>query len=361
MTGALQDIATPALIVDLDVLEANLEAMATMTDQLGVALRPHAKTHKCAEIARRQIERGAVGLSVATLGEAEVFADGGIDDLFIAFPLWADHARAARLGALGTRARRLLVGVDSAQGARALGRALSSTEGAGALIELDCGHHRSGVAPDATPEIARALSSAGLELAGVFTFPGHSYAPGAGAAAARDEAAALERSIEVLQACGFDPTIRSGGSTPSVPHTRPGVNEVRPGVYALNDAQQVALGTCAEADVALSALATVVSVYHDRIVLDAGSKVLGTDRPPWLEGHGLVRDRAGLSVSALSEHHAVVALSPDRTPPGLRVGDRVRVIPNHVCNAVNLVDELLVVRADALIDRWPVDARGQNS
>ncbi len=351
-----EDRPTPALVVDLAVLEANLAAMAGTAAALGAALRPHAKTHKCVEVARRQLALGAVGLSVATVSEAEVFAEAGIDDLFIAYPLWADRARRGRLAALARRVR-LRVGVDSAAGARARGRAVAGAR-VEALVEVDCGQHRSGCRPRSAAEVARAAQDAGLAVRGVFTFPGHAYGPGAPPEAAADEARALAEAAAVLGAAGLDGSVRSGGSTPTARMTSAGVGELRPGVYAFNDAQQLALGTCGTADLALSAVATVVSAPEPgRLVLDAGSKVLGADRPAWLSGHGHLPGLPGAVVTGLSEHHAVVQLAPGgRATP--EVGDRLHVVPNHVCSAVNLVDQLFVARDGRLVDRWAVAARG---
>jgi len=356
--GPLDEVPTPALVVDLAVLDANLASMAAEARRRSVDLRPHAKTHKSVAVARRQLAAGAVGLSVATVGEAEVFARHGVDDLFIAYPLWADRDRGARLGALAERTR-LAVGVDSVEGAEAMGRARAGCRGEiGALVEVDSGHHRSGCRPEGAAEVARAAERAGLAVRGVFTFPGHGYAPGAPARAAADEGRALATAAAALAAAGLGAPVRSGGSTPTARWTSPGVTELRPGVYAFNDAQQVALGTCTPADVALVALATVVSApAPDRVVLDAGSKVLGSDRPHWLAGHGTVVDLGGAVITRLSEHHGVVQLGADDAGT-VEVGRRVEVVPNHVCTAVNLVDELVVVHDGRVVESWPVDARG---
>jgi D-serine deaminase-like pyridoxal phosphate-dependent protein len=151
--------------------------------------------------------------------------------------------------------------------------------------------------------------------------------------------------------------VLSGGSTPSVASTEVGgATEVRPGVYVFGDAQQWELGHVAPADIALTVLATVVSVHGDRVILDAGSKVIGADRPSWATGHGRLLDHPDARITALSEHHATAV---GAGLPGL--GEQVRVVPNHVCNAVNLVDEVVVVRGGVIEDRWVVAARGRNS
>ncbi|MFK0203693.1 alanine racemase [Streptomyces lavendulae] len=343
--------------MDRDVLDRNLATVADVARDRRLQVRPHAKTHKCLEIARRQVGLGAVGLTVATLSEAETFTAAGFNDLFIAYPVWARGRSGERVRALAEKAR-LRVGVDSPEGARLLGRALRGTD-AEALVEVDSGHHRSGVSPGQAGDVALAAAAAGLHVVGTFTFPGHGYGPGRRSAAAAQEAAALDTASRELRGKGIDATVRSGGSTPTLEMADTTVlSEIRPGVYAFNDAQQVELGSCGWADVALSAVATVVSRRHDRFILDAGSKVLGADQPSWASGAGRLPDHPRARVTALSEHHATVEF-PDGSP-ALGLGDRVRVVPNHVCSAVNLSDELVVFSAGEIVDRWLVAARGAN-
>jgi D-serine deaminase-like pyridoxal phosphate-dependent protein len=207
----LRDRPTPFLLVDPARVRSEVAAMAGFAAQQGLALRPHAKTHKCAEIAHLQLDAGAAGLTVATVAEAEVFAAAGAGDLFVAYPLWVDAARAVRLRAVAERAE-ASVGVDSVEGARALAAHLP---GWPVLVEVDSGHHRSGVRPDEAGTTAVAAARAGLDVVGVFTFPGHSYAPGAAAAVAAEEASALRTAVQELSRLGLEPRVVSGGSTPS--------------------------------------------------------------------------------------------------------------------------------------------------
>ncbi len=345
---------TPFLSVDRERLEAAIARVASWAGDQALALRPHAKTHKTPQIAALQIAAGAVGLSVATVGEAEVFADHGADDLFVAYPLWVDDDRARRLRTLADRVT-LAIGVDSAEAAVQAGRLLagSSVE---VLVEVDAGHHRSGVPAAQTPGVAAAALDAGLTVRGAFSFPGHSYAPDGRASAARDEASALSEAADRLRGLGLDPVV-SGGSTPSLDHSEGTVlTEVRPGVYVFGDAQQWELGSCSPDDIALTCIATVVSRRPGRFVLDAGSKALGADRAPWATGFGRLLEDPDARVVLLSEHHAVVE-TPSPAPP---LGTTVRVVPNHVCNAVNLADELWVDAGGTLVS-WAVAARGQNA
>ncbi|MFD3947910.1 alanine racemase [Streptomyces sp. NPDC058579] len=351
------DLATPYLVVDRDVLDRNIATMAKAAQERDLALRPHAKTHKCLEIAQRQIDLGAVGLTVATVGEAETFRKVGFDDLFIAYPLWASGSRGTRLRALAEQTA-LRVGIDSVEGARMLARAMRGTD-TEVLIEIDSGHHRTGVLPEDADEVALAAARAGLRVAGVFTFPGHGYGPGRRQQAGADEADSLARAADVLRDAGLTTTVRSGGSTPTAAMAdATALSEIRPGVYVFNDAQQVELGSCDWPDVALTAVATVVSRSGRRAILDAGSKVLGADQPAWATGGGRLPDHPEALVTALSEHHATVDFPDGACPP--RLGELVRVAPNHVCTAVNLVDELIVVAGGSEVDRWRVAARGAN-
>jgi D-serine deaminase-like pyridoxal phosphate-dependent protein len=329
--------------------------MADFAARAGLALRPHVKTHKSIEIGHRQVRAGAVGITVATLSEAEVFAAAGFDDIFVAYPLWIDGVRRAALERVLERAS-LLVGVDSAEGAARLARAASaSPDRLGVVIEIDSGHHRSGVQPDDAGDLASAARGYGLDVAGVFTFPGHSYSPATRRSAARDEHDALAAAVESLRRHDLMPRVVSGGSTPSIEFADSSIlTEVRPGVYVFGDAQQWELGATDPADIALTAIATVVSRSPAHLILDAGSKVLGADRGAYSSGFGRLIDHPDARITALSEHHATVV------GIDLPLGSIVRIVPNHVCAAVNLADDYLVHSPDGQRGSWPVDARGCN-
>ena len=333
--------ATPTVRIDLARLDANIRAHPG-------PLRPHVKTHKIPEIARRQLAAGAHGLTVATVGEAEVFS-AVCDDLFIAYPVWPDR----RLRELAGRLR-LSVGCDSPAAAERL-----AGVPVGVLIELDSGHHRSGVPVGELGDLARAVLDLGLDLRGAFTFPGHSYTPGGQESAARDEDSALDAAGGILRALGVAEPVLSGGSTPSARYSRV-ATERRPGVYVFNDAQQLELGTCSWEGIALSVRTRVVSRRVDlrQVIVDAGSKILGSDRPAWATGFGRVLGVPDARVTALSEHHGTVAWPAGQTLP--EIGAEINVVPNHVCLVLNLVDEVEVVSGGRVIDRWAVAARGRN-
>jgi D-serine deaminase-like pyridoxal phosphate-dependent protein len=355
----LPDVATPCLVVDEAVLRRNVQQMADHAAALGVSLRPHAKTHKSPAIAELQLAAGAVGLTVATLSEALVFAEVGVRDLFIAYPLWIDNTRARVLRRLEELGVGLTLGCDSAESAEQIARHSSDPSRIRVLIEVDSGQHRSGVAPETAGLLARAVVGAGLDVRGVFTFPGHSYRPRNREIAAREEAVSLVEAAASVRTAGIDVTVVSGGSTPTIEYADAGTaTELRPGVYIFGDAQQWELGSCTPDQIALTCLATVVSRREGHVVLDAGSKALGADRAPWASGYGRLLDHPEARISQLSEHHAVVERPEDRLPSR---GERLRVVPNHVCNAVNLADELVVVDDGVMTNTWLVAARGANT
>lgn len=348
--------ATPYLRVDVARLQANLARVAERAAVSGVALRPHAKTHKSPEIARLQLEAGAIGLTVATIGEAECFVEHGVEDLFIAYALWVDGSAAARLRDLAERAS-IAIGTDSVESARQSARMLAGSA-VEVLVEVDSGHHRTGVDPDLAGTVAAAAVETGLPVRGVFTFPGHSYAPTALRNAADDEGRSLRTATASMRAVGLEPDVVSGGSTPSLAHSHTDtLTELRPGVYVFGDAQQWELGTAEPEQVALVCRSTVVSHAGGRLVVDAGSKALGADRAPYATGWGRLPAFPEARIVMLSEHHAVVDLAGAPLPP---LGTQVDVVPNHVCATVNLADTLWADTGDDLVP-WPVAARGRNS
>jgi D-serine deaminase-like pyridoxal phosphate-dependent protein len=359
---SIEELSTPSVLVDLDVLERNIARMASRSREAGVRLRPHAKTHKCPEIARLQRAAGAWGLSVAKVGEAEVFADAGFDDLFVAYPVVGED-KGRRLLVLADRGR-LAVGVDSVEGARTLatpfreaGRTLD------VLLKIDVGYGRVGVLPERAVALARPIAHLpGLRLRGVFTHAGHRYLAETGAEGdeiARLEGERLAATASDLRAAGLPVGEVSVGSTPTAALAMRvlGVTECRPGNYVFHDASQVALGTCGIEDCALTVVATVVSVpAPDRAVVDAGSKTLSSDPlRPRPGGYGQVLGRAS-RVEKLSEEHGVIAVADGES---FRVGERVRILPNHACVVANLHDRLVGVSGDRVEAVLAVAARGR--
>jgi D-serine deaminase-like pyridoxal phosphate-dependent protein len=355
-------IDTPALIVDLDRMDRAIDRMARAMSERGVALRPHAKTHKSLAVARHQIDAGAEGLTVGTIGEAEVFADGGFDDLFLAYPLVPMGPKAARLRALVTRTR-LRIGVDSETGVRAIADALGpDRDRAGVVIEVDSGGRRSGVPLDEVGMIARAATDAGLTVRGVFTYAGHAYmSSSAHVGAGNDEVRTLTEAASRLRALGIEPDVVSAGSTPTAIDSAHGiVTEERPGTYVFGDRQQVALGSIArDAPAAFVATrVTSVNATERRFVVDAGGKMLGKDMAEYMTGFGEIPELDGAIVVRLSDYHGTVDVSPGSRLP--EVGQVVLAVPNHICPVVDHVAAFLVVRDGEIVDTWPVDARGRH-
>jgi D-serine deaminase-like pyridoxal phosphate-dependent protein len=341
----------------------NVRAMAERARSLGVALRPHAKTHKSLEIAGLQRDHGATGLTVATLTEAEGFAAQGIDDLVLTAPPVGEW-RLDRLVALARRVR-IRVALDRVEAVVALDRACA---GGGTVIgylwEVDCGVGRFGTPPGAATaeRIAEALKTATrVSFDGLLTFGGHAYgasSPDGITAAARDEQDAIRQTVGALEERGIEARMRSVGSTPTTHAMRSadGVTEIRPGNYVFYDATQVALGIVGLERCALSVLATVTSrPAPDRLILDSGSKALAAERLTTLTpGFGAIEGHPGLRVDRLYEEQAIVRSDE---PSQIRVGERLRVVPNHACAAVNLHSQMLVVENGTVVDVWSVATR----
>ena len=348
------DLATPCLVVDLDIVARNIERLAVGARDRGVALRPHVKTHKSVALARMQLDAGAAGITVGTVGEAEVMAAGGIDDIFIAYPVWAEGVRAERLAAVHG-AVMLSVGVDSVEGAQRLARAVAGSDRPlTVVVEVDSGVRRTGIAHPAA-------RSAGLHVAGAFTHGGHSYRdPDARIPAAADEVAALGAAADALRDAGHEVERISAGSTPTGVLAAAGqVNEIRPGTYLLGDRLQLVLGAIPPDGLALVVAATVVSTaVPGQVVVDAGAKTLTKDRAPFLEGFGLMPAYPDAVIERLFDYHGAVAILPGTQAP--KLGDIVAIVPNHVCPVVDLFDTFVATRSGAVVGRWPVDARGRS-
>jgi D-serine deaminase-like pyridoxal phosphate-dependent protein len=348
-------------VVDLARVAVNIERLQVEMDRRGIALRPHAKTHKSVAIARMQLAAGARGITVGTLGEAEVFVGAGIDDVFLAYPIWADGPKAGRLRALHEAAPALRVGIDSIGGAERLAAAVAGgTEPLVVLVEVDPGNHRTGLgSPEAVVDVARGARAAGLVVAGVFSHGGHGYRIDGAASAGADEVRTLGAAAAALRDAGLAIEVISAGSTPTMLTAATGeVNEIRAGTYAYGDRQQWLLGAIPSDGCAVAVAATVVSVHDDRVVVDAGAKALTKDRADWLAGFGAIVGYPELVIERVFDYHGVAA-----APSGVewpQLGQIVAIIPNHVCPVIDLVDSVVAVAADGTIEDWPVDARGRS-
>jgi D-serine deaminase-like pyridoxal phosphate-dependent protein len=357
----LDSLPTPAALVDLDRVEANLQRVAAYAHEHGLRWRPHTKTHKTVELTALQLRAGAVGATVATPREAEVMATVA-DDVLMAYPP-VGAARLARLMAL-PRPVRLTVALDSREALEGLGRAADAAgRTVGVLVELDMGMRRVGVqSPEDAVALARAVASTrGVEYRGVIFYPGHVRAPLAEQGVVlREQSSRLGSFVEALSSAGLRPSTVSGGSTPTLwrSHEVAGLTEIRPGINVLNDRNSAAVGACAWSECAYSVLATVVSTaVPGQAVIDAGSKALAKEEGVAPEGgYGALLDRQDVLVRGLSEEHGLLDLSATAWRP--RVGERVRVVPNHVCASVNLHERLHVLRGGVPQATWAVAARG---
>jgi D-serine deaminase-like pyridoxal phosphate-dependent protein len=364
IVAAEQALDTPLIAVDLDLLERNIAEMASLAASYGVSLRPHAKTHKSPQIARMQLDAGAVGLTCAKLGEAEVLVDqGAVTAMLIAYPVVGD-IKIQRLLRLLDRAR-VVVAVDAYQAAAPLSQAVSTAERKlDIYLEVNTGQDRAGArAGQEAVELAVAIASLpGLRLTGVMTHEGHAgfSAPDDIATIAENAGQALVDTAERIRGQGISLTHVSVGSTPASWFTPrvAGITEMRPGTYVFNDNNAFRHGRIGPDRCAARVVSTVVSrPAPDRAIVDAGSKALALDPSPSHPGHGYIVGHPGVTIVRLSEEHGVVALPAGET--GFEVGDRVEIIPNHICPAVNLTDELIMVRDGHVVDRWPVAARGK--
>ncbi|HUF25796.1 MAG TPA: alanine racemase [Gemmatimonadaceae bacterium] len=362
MATLLDALETPAPLVDLERLARNLDRMAAFAAINGLALRPHIKTHKSTRIAAEQLDRGAVGLTCATPFEAEVMSEVCADILLAHPPV---GQRAHRIAALPPQVR-VTVALDSMRAIEDIGAAAKEHDRrVQVLIEMDMGMHRVGVqTADEAIELARMVRRhAPLDYAGIMFYPGHIRAHvDAQDAAMAQLAGRLGVLIEALDRAGVRPRVVSGGSTPTAWRAQEieGLNEIRPGTYVYNDRTTAGIGACEWEDCALTVLATVVSTaVPGQAVVDAGSKALGREpmRGGADDGFGILLEYPEVTVTGMSEEHGILDLSRSDWKPA--VGERVRIIPNHVCIVVHLNDLVYGVRGDVVETSWSVAARGR--
>lgn len=356
---------TPYAFVDLEAVEKNIACMADKLAAHGIQHRPHIKTHKSLEFARKQLAVGAVGITVAKLSEAEVFADGGIDDILIAFAIVGER-NLERLERLHRRIR-IAVTVDSWEAAIGLSAVGERTgKPIRALIELDGGLHRGGRQPgEDIVEFARRIHELpGLEIAGIMAYFGLVYRhqdAEALAAAVREESRIIGDVVRDLRAAGIAVETVSSGSSPTAKlcELAEGITEVRAGNYLYNDVSAVSMGLASTEDCALRVMATVISIpLPGMATIDAGSKTLTSDRAHHSEGFGMVVGRPEITIAALNEEHGMLRYNPDQV--SLAIGDRIEIIPNHSCVIPNLNDYIYAVRGGQIVDRIHTDARGCN-
>jgi D-serine deaminase-like pyridoxal phosphate-dependent protein len=359
----VNDLDTPALLIDLDRVESNVREMARLSRESQVRLRPHTKTHKMPEIARLQIDAGASGITCAKVGEAEVMVAAGFHDVLIAYPIYGP-AKLARLQALREKAR-ILVSLDSLEVAKGLGElGVATGSPVEIYVEVDTGQHRMGRAPGPpTVELITQLAQLqGITIVGLLTHAGHAY----NAATLADREPVIDSEVHDLlttqRLCaeaGVAFNEISVGSTPSARSEmrHQGVTEVRPGTYVFNDTNMINLGVATQETCAAHVLATVVSrATPERFVIDAGSKCFTSDgvgRPGWIQ----VAGRPDLTMKFITEEHGVGSI--DLSQGGaLSIGDRLELIPSHVCPVINLFDRAYATRKGDVVQELVVASRG---
>ncbi|NIA70565.1 D-TA family PLP-dependent enzyme [Pelagibius litoralis] len=347
----VDDIETPAVVIDEAVARRNIEQYQAHCNQHGLSLRPHIKTHKLPHFAKAQIAAGAVGITCQKLSEAEVMADHGLDDILITYNILGS-AKLARLRRLAERLGKVCVTADNPVVIEGLSAAFADAPRAlPVMVECDSGAHRCGVAsPEEAVTLAQAISSSpGLAFAGLMTYP----AVGGGA----QVQAFMAEAKRLLAAVGLDCPVVSSGGSPDMWTSGEveGVTEYRIGTYIYNDRSLVQHGVRSWEDCALTVLATVVSLpATGRAIIDAGSKTLTSDLIG-LRGYGQVLGHDDVEVSALSEEHGILAWAGGKK---LHVGQRIHIVPNHACVVSNMVDFVWIKSEAGRVEKFTVAARG---
>lgn len=348
-----REFGTPAVVIDLDRVDKNIGRVQGVCEAAGVANRPHIKTHKSPVLAKMQIAEGASGVTCQKLGEAEIMADAGIENILVSYNL-IGAARSGRLAALRKRADVTICADNPVTLAAYAEAAATANAPIGVMIECDTGRKRAGVeTPKEAVDLARIVRDTdGLEFRGLLLYP----TEGGWDAAQRfhDDAVAGLRSL------GLEPGVISTGGTPNLPNVGKlkGATEHRAGTYIFNDRMMIACGLATEEDCALHVYATVVSrAGPERGILDSGSKTLTADPGGGMDGFGHILEYPQARIGAFAEEHGFLDLS--RTNQRPNVGEVVRIIPNHVCVVVNMVDQLIAVRRNEIVDVLPVAARGR--
>lgn len=355
-------LQTPALVIDGAIVRRNVRRLADYAASVGVTIRPHTKTHKLRKLAELQLDAGAIGLTVAKVSEAEAISDSG-QDVFLAYPPIGEQ-RADRLAALG-RDRTMRAAVDSLaaiEATSAAARAAGTT--VGLLVDLDVGLGRTGVpSPAATLSLAQAIDqSVNVRLDGIMIYPGHVWSlPDQQGAELKAVDDLVVETLELWAKHGLAAAIVSGGSTPTAyqSHLMPHVTEIRPGTYVFNDMNTARPGFCSVDDCAARVVATVVSdAVAGQVVIDAGSKALARDASSIPNGgFGYVVEYPEARIKQLSEEHGQIDVTKCRERP--RIGERVTIIPNHICPCVNLQAAVWWMEPGERLQQMVVDARGK--
>ncbi|RXI98691.1 D-TA family PLP-dependent enzyme [Anaerobacillus alkaliphilus] len=364
MTNSIHLLDTPALLLDLTLLENNLDEISAIAKKNQIQWRPHIKTHKSIHIAKMQLAKGACGITVAKLEEAEIMANSGIKDILIAYPI-SSSQKLTRLRQLTLKAT-LTIAIDSVEQAKRVNEAFEGEKPITVWLKVNSGLNRCGVDIEEVVEIASVIKRlSNLHFNGIFTHAGHSYAATSIEQIkeiAENEAKVVLEAAKLCEDLGHQITHKSIGSTPTFKYGAEveGITEIRPGNAAFYDMCQVGLGVTSTSQCALTVLSSVVSIKRDRIIFDTGSKALSLDQGAHgnksVVGYGKVINHPKIILARLSEEHGVATFL-DKTD--LSLTDKVQIIPNHACVVANLFDEYFVHRDGEIVDTWQVDARGK--
>jgi len=357
-------IDTPSLVLDIGIFKGNVKELLEICNANGVSLQPHAKTHRTPQLGLLQQELGCDGLCVAKLGEAEGFAKAGIKKITVAYPILGSN-KVERARALAASID-LTLAVDSVIGAESIGKVFAQySQVCPVLLIIDSGLSRDGALPENAPNIAKAINEVpGVKVVGIMTHEGVVYGASdrdSMIAGAKQTSEMMVNVGNAITKAGVDISRVSMGSSASarVAATVPGVNQIRPGIFAFNDLGQIALGNATFETCAVRVLSTIVSrPTPDTAVIDAGSKSLSADLLPAKEhrgkypGHGLIIGKTGWIIERLSEEHGMLKWIGEGSPPDMNIGEQIQIIPNHVCTAFSSLNESVVISQGEVIDRW---------
>lgn len=360
----LHDLDTPALVVDLPTLRANIDRVARSATAAGLEMRPHCKAHKTPEIAHMQLDAGAAGVTASKVSEAEAMVDGGVGDVFIANEVVGGR-KLARLRALNERAS-VSVACDSVTVARGYSEHVGSpAHPLEVIVEVDIGAHRCGVQPEGAADLADAVAGLpGLEVVGVMGYAPMTYSVTTDAERVPLVAAEGRLLLQVadeLRGLGHDVRRISGGCTPAAPLYGEGVGltEIRPGTYVFYDRNQVDLGVCEVTDISAAILTTVISLPSPgRAIVDAGSKALANQVKRVSPGYGFVRGGPGGYLDSINDEHGYLNL--EGASREVRIGEKLELIPPRICTALNLYEELHLIEDDQVVETCRITARGKN-
>lgn len=360
------NIETPGMVIDIKKVRHNIKKFQAYGNRLGMSLRPHIKTHKMLDLAKLQIEMGACGILCAKLSEAEAMLAGGINDIFVAYPVIGEN-KIERLLSLNTKAK-IIAAIDSYEGAKALSdAAFAQNQRVEVRVEIDTGMHRTGVPIEKVAAFAALIKELpGLNITGIYTYksailngkPSNDYR-----AAADEENRLMQQAADLMKAAGLSISEIGGGSTTTAAYMSSGIiTEMHVGTYIFADAKRVESGSATLEECAAYVHVTVVSVSSGKAIIDGGIKAFGGDMkggmpPLFLRGYGIVLDHPDLVFSSMTEEHGVLE-TEDGTDTELRIGQVLRIVPNHICSAINLYDYVYVLHENGATEKRRVDCRG---